>query len=64
MDINIETARDNMIQRQLRTWDVLDETVLEVFASISREHFVPERYRYIAFANSSSARVRSGHDAA
>ena len=51
MDINIETARDNMIQRQLRTWDVLDETVLEVFASISREHFVPERYRYIAFAD-------------
>lgn len=51
MDINIETARDNMIKRQLRTWDVLDEAVLEVFASVSREHFVPERYRNLAFAD-------------
>ena len=51
MELNIEKARDNMIKRQLRTWDVLDEAVLEVFATVPRERFVPERYINLAFAD-------------
>ncbi len=51
MEFNIEKARDNMIKQQLRTWDVLDETVLEVFATVPRERFVPERYKNLAFAD-------------
>lgn len=46
-----ELARHNMIEQQIRPWDVLDQHVLDVLASIPREDFVPERYRNLAFSD-------------
>lgn len=49
--MNVELARFNMIEQQIRPWDVLDGRVLEVLKSVPREHFVPEPYRNLAFAD-------------
>lgn len=49
--IDIEKARFNMIEQQIRPWDVLDQRVLNVIATTPREHFVPPRYRNLAFAD-------------
>jgi len=45
----LERARYNMIEQQVRTWDVLDERVLEAMRHTPRERFVPERFRDHAF---------------
>jgi protein-L-isoaspartate(D-aspartate) O-methyltransferase len=44
-------AREQMIEQQVRAWDVLDERVLEIFRKVPREHFVPLEHRYLAFAD-------------
>lgn len=44
-------ARQQMIQQQLRTWEVLDDDVLNVFAQLDRERFVPDAYRSLAYAD-------------
>lgn len=44
-------AREQMIEQQVRAWDVLDERVLEIFRKVPREHFVPAEHRYLAFAD-------------
>lgn len=49
--MNFETARFNMIQQQIRPYDVLDERVLEAIARLRREEFVPAAYRPLAFAD-------------
>ena len=49
--MNIEQARYNMIEQQIRTWDVLDQRVLDLVAQVRREKYVPERYRDVAFAD-------------
>jgi protein-L-isoaspartate(D-aspartate) O-methyltransferase len=46
-----ETARFNMIEQQVRTWDVLDPVVLQLLNDVPREQFVPEAYRGLAFAD-------------
>lgn len=46
-----EQARFNMIQQQVRPWDVLDERVLEAMQAVPREDFVPEKYQNLAFAD-------------
>jgi protein-L-isoaspartate(D-aspartate) O-methyltransferase len=51
MSLNIELARANMIQQQVRPWSVLDERVLEALRSVRRENFVPEAMRDLAFAD-------------
>lgn len=51
MQINTELARQNMIENQVRTWEVLDPRVLEALGAIRREDFVPARYRNLAFAD-------------
>jgi protein-L-isoaspartate(D-aspartate) O-methyltransferase len=51
MEFNIEQARTNMIQQQIRTWDVLDETVLEVIGAVPRERFVPQHLQKLAFVD-------------
>jgi protein-L-isoaspartate(D-aspartate) O-methyltransferase len=51
MTINFEQARHNMVEQQVRPWEVLDARVLELFARIQREDFVPVRYRKMAFAD-------------
>ena len=44
-------ARDNMIQQQIRPWDVLDPHVLEVFERIPREQFVPLTHQSLAYSD-------------
>jgi len=46
-----ELARQNMIENQVRPWEVLDPRVLDVLAAVRREDFVPARYRNFAFAD-------------
>jgi protein-L-isoaspartate(D-aspartate) O-methyltransferase len=48
---NAEIARHNMIENQVRPWEVLDPRVLDVLAAVRREDFVPARYRNFAFAD-------------
>ena len=45
------TARRQMVDQQIRTWEVLDPRVLEVFSLVPREAFVPPEYRELAFAD-------------
>ena len=49
--MNTEQARFNMIEQQIRTWDVLDPGVLELLAVVKREDFVPPAYRAMAFVD-------------
>ncbi len=49
--MNIEQARFNMIEQQIRTWDVLDQEVLALLAIVKREKFVPAAYASLAFAD-------------
>lgn len=44
-------ARDNMIQQQIRPWDVLDPRVLTVFERIPRELFVPVHHQALAYSD-------------
>jgi protein-L-isoaspartate(D-aspartate) O-methyltransferase len=44
-------ARQQMVDQQIRAWEVLDPRVLDVFSSIPREAFVPAAYRELAFAD-------------
>jgi len=44
-------AREQMVEQQVRAWEVLDERVLAVFRTVPREHFVPAEQRYLAFAD-------------
>ncbi len=47
--MNIEQARFNMIEQQIRTWDVLDQDVLNLLMVVKREAFVPAAYQSLAF---------------
>ncbi len=49
--MNFEQARFNMVEQQVRTWEVLDKRVLALFEKTHREDFVPLRYRKMAFAD-------------
>jgi len=49
--MNLEQARINMVESQIRTWEVLDQTVLDLLLTIRREEFVPDKYRELAFAD-------------
>jgi len=51
VDMNIEQARHNMIEQQIRTWEVLDQRVLDLILRIPREDYVPHRYRNLAFSD-------------
>ena len=48
---DFELARHNMIEQQIRTWEVLDQRVLDTLTQTPREDFVPERYRNLAFGD-------------
>lgn len=58
-DLNIEQARFNMIEQQIRPWDVLDMRVLELIERTPREEFVPDKYRQMAFCD---LEIPLGHD--
>jgi protein-L-isoaspartate(D-aspartate) O-methyltransferase len=49
--MNIEQARFNMIEQQIRPWEVLDEGVLSLLSVVRREDFVPPAYRSMAFVD-------------
>ena len=49
--MNIEQARFNMIEQQIRPWNVLDQDVLDLLHVVKREQFVPEAYQNLAFAD-------------
>ena len=49
--MNVEQARFNMIEQQIRPWDVLDAHVLDLLAVVRREDFVPAAHRALAFAD-------------
>ena len=50
-DMNLELARHNMIEQQIRPWEVLDQRILDLLQQVPREDFVPPRYRKLAFAD-------------
>ncbi|MDR2990840.1 MAG: protein-L-isoaspartate O-methyltransferase [Burkholderiaceae bacterium] len=49
--MNIEQARFNMIEQQIRPWNVADAHVLELLATVRREEFVPPAHQALAFAD-------------
>lgn len=51
MSMSFERARYNMVEQQVRPWEVLDSKVLNILEDIQREDFVPVRYRKLAFAD-------------
>lgn len=44
-------ARRQMVDQQIRTWEVIDQRVLDVMSAVPREAFVPSAYRELAFAD-------------
>ena len=56
--MNTELARRQMIEQQVRAWEVLDPAVLAVLSEIPRESFVPRDFRTLAF---SDTRIPLGH---
>lgn len=51
MAFDTERARFNMVEQQIRPWDVLDKRVLDTLFKIPREHFVPTEQRSFAFSD-------------
>jgi len=51
MRMNYEQARMNMIEQQIRTWEVLDQGVLDLLGEIHREDFIPDPYKPLALAD-------------
>ena len=51
MSMNFDQARFNMVEQQIRPWEVLDAKVLELLEHTHREDFVPVRYRKMAFSD-------------
>lgn len=49
--MNIEQARFNMIEQQIRPWNVLDQDVLDMLVVVRREDFVPPAYASLAFVD-------------
>ena len=49
--MNFEQARFNMVEQQIRTWNVLDTAVLQALSSLPREGFVPAAYQSLAYTD-------------
>ena len=49
--LDVDKARFNMVEQQVRPWDVADSAVLGLLGSLPREAFVPAAYRSVAFAD-------------
>jgi protein-L-isoaspartate(D-aspartate) O-methyltransferase len=49
--MDFEQARFNMVEQQIRTWEVLDQDVLDLLFTVRREDFVPPAHRSLAFAD-------------
>ena len=51
IDTNLELTRFNMVEQQIRPWDVLDLSILALLYKLRREDFVPLAYRSLAFVD-------------
>jgi protein-L-isoaspartate(D-aspartate) O-methyltransferase len=49
--LDIELARHNMVEQQIRPWEVLDQSVLDLLLAVRREQFVPPAFRLLAFTD-------------
>jgi len=49
--MNLEQSRFNMVEQQIRTWNVLNQDVLDLLYQVKREEFVPAAYRFMAFTD-------------
>src|ERR1700704_5877820 len=49
--MNLELARTNMVEQQIRTWEVLDQDVLDLLYLVPREEFVPPQHKALAFSD-------------
>jgi len=49
--MNVEQARANMVEQQIRTWEVLDQDVLDLLYAVPREEFVPPPHKALAFSD-------------
>ena len=49
--MNLERARTNMVEQQIRPWEVLDQDVLDLLYVVPREEFVPQQHRALAFSD-------------
>jgi protein-L-isoaspartate(D-aspartate) O-methyltransferase len=49
--MSVDPAREQMVSQQVRTWDVLDERVLDLMQAVPREHFAPREWRAVALAD-------------
>jgi protein-L-isoaspartate(D-aspartate) O-methyltransferase len=49
--MDIEQSRYNMVEQQIRPWDVLDQDVLDLLFKLRREDFVPDAHRALAFVD-------------
>src|ERR1044071_8447500 len=49
--MNLEQARHNMVEQQIRTWEVLDQEVLDLLYLVPREEFVLPQHRELAFSD-------------
>jgi len=49
--MNFDQARANMVEQQIRPWEVLDQAVLDLLYAVPREDFVPAAYRSLAFVD-------------
>jgi protein-L-isoaspartate(D-aspartate) O-methyltransferase len=59
--MNLEQARYNMVEQQIRTWEVLDQEVLDLLMTVKREDFVPPACLKLAYAETA---IPLGHGAA
>lgn len=50
-NMDFEKARFLMVEQQIRTWEVLDQDVLDLLFAVKREDFVPVAYRSLAFVD-------------
>ena len=49
--MNFDQARANMVEQQIRPWEVLDQAVLDLLYTVPREDFVPSAHRTLAFVD-------------
>lgn len=59
--MNVDLARRNMVEQQIRPWEVLDARVLSALGQVPRERFVPPGFEAVAFAD---LEIPLGHDEA
>ncbi len=60
--MDFELARFNMVEQQIRPWDVLDQNVLDLLLAMRRDEFVPEPHRAMAFADMEVPLVVDGRE--